>query len=161
MDYTKYEACWLSLWPKPVANLINKYYNIISFVGLSTYKCVFTFVYFTHNGMTFTKILIHSFVHFLLAIFNILQVKPSITFDHQRRLLPTLGMQILSMCFCSTIPNNVTEWQTFVTHHLLLSLLLALHMWDLILVVHWCYRLRVASLPMVQCSKSSLGCIPL
>ena len=33
-------AWWWSVWPKPVANLINKYYNIISCVRLYNYEDV-------------------------------------------------------------------------------------------------------------------------
>ena len=44
------------MWPKPVANLINKHYNIISCVRLNNYKFVFIFVYFKQKGMTSTKI---------------------------------------------------------------------------------------------------------
>ena len=38
-------AWWWSVCPKPVANLVNKYYNIISCVCLKTYKFLFIFLH--------------------------------------------------------------------------------------------------------------------
>jgi hypothetical protein len=63
------------------------------------------------------------------------------------------------MGLCVSIPNNVQERQMSVTHRSLLAHVLALRVWDLPLVVHGCYRLRVAPLATVLCSKSFYGCI--
>ena len=46
-----------------------------------------------------------------------------------------------------------------ITHRSLMALVLTLDVWDLPLVVHRCYRWRVAPLDVVLCSKSSFGCI--
>ena len=46
-------AWWWSVWPKPVAKLINKYYNIINCVRL--YNCKFVFIYLNSTGRPLKK----------------------------------------------------------------------------------------------------------
>ena len=56
--------------------------------------------------------------------------------------------------FCVSIPNKIQEGKMSVTHRPLRALLLAPDVWDLPLVVDWCYRLRVAPLAVFLCSTS-------
>jgi len=61
------------------------------------------------------------------------------------------------MCFCFSIPKNVQEWQMSMTYRSLL----AFEVGDVPLVVHRCYRLRVAPRAMGLSSRSFFGCAPL